>query len=146
MQNFPNQKSQTDARARHGKAKPNRGDFAPDLTIAASRLPYEQGSLKTGDRVMMQRYLFAVVAVLSVGISSGALPDGHAITPDGSVPYASDDPQPYETAMVGTREVCTTRRLVAGARTECRYEPLPTERPSSLKGICITAYGSRACY
>ena len=101
--------------------------------------------LKKGDLVMARNHLFAVVALVFIGIGmgSGALADGHAITPDGS---AADEPQPYATAMVGTRDVCTTRKLVAGSRTDCRYEALPAERPSSLKGICITAYGNRACY
>lgn len=97
---------------------------------------------------MARNHLFAVVTLvfIGIGIGSGAMADGHAITPDESVPYASDEPLPYATAMVGTRDVCTTRKLVAGSRTDCRYEALPAERPSSLKGICITAYGNRACY
>jgi hypothetical protein len=78
--------------------------------------------LKKGDLVMARNHLFAVVALVFIGIGSGAMADGHAIT------------------------VCTTRTLVAGSRTDCRYEALPAERPSSLKGICITAYGNRACY
>ncbi len=85
---------------------------------------------------MAQHHLLAIVAL--VFTTSGALADGHAITPDESLPYV--------TAMVGTREVCTTRKLVAGVRTECRDEALPVGRPSPLKGICITAYGNRACY
>ena len=94
---------------------------------------------------MARNHLFAVVALvfIGIGIGSGAMADGHVITPDGS---AADEPQPYATAMVGTRDVCTTRKLVAGSRTDCRYEALPAERPSSLKGICITAYGNRGCY
>jgi hypothetical protein len=85
---------------------------------------------------MAKHLFFAIIAL--VFITSGSLADGHAITPDESLPYA--------TAMVGTREVCTMRKLVAGVRTECRTEALPVERPSPLKGICITAYGNRVCY
>jgi hypothetical protein len=85
---------------------------------------------------MARHHLMAIVTL--VFITSGALADGHAIAPDESLPYV--------TAMVGTREVCTNRRLVAGDRMECRTEALPVERPSPLKGICITAYGTRTCY
>jgi hypothetical protein len=89
-----------------------------------------------GGRVMAKDLFFATIAL--VFITSGALGDGHAITPDESLPYA--------TVVVGTREICTTRKLVAGVRTECRTEALPVERPSLLKGICITSYGNRICY
>ena len=85
----------------------------------------------------MAKRLFIAITAL-VFITSGALADDHAITPDELLPYA--------TAMVGTHEVCTTRKLVACFRTDCRTEALPIERPSPLKGICITAYGNRACY
>ncbi len=94
---------------------------------------------------MAQHHLFAIVAL--VFIASGALADGHSVTSDESLQYAtSDELLPYATAMVGTREICTTRKLVAGVRTECRTEKLPVDQPSLLKGICITAYGNRACY
>ena len=85
---------------------------------------------------MGKRLVFATVAM--VFIASAALGDGHAITADEALPYA--------TAMVGTREICTTRELVAGVRTECRTEALPVDQPDPLKGICITAYGNRSCY
>jgi hypothetical protein len=68
----------------------------------------------------MAKQLFIAITAL-VFITSGALADDHAITPDELLPYA--------TAMVGTREVCTTRKLVAGFRTDCRTEALPVERP-----------------
>jgi hypothetical protein len=85
----------------------------------------------------MAKHLFFAIMAL-VFIIGGALADDHAITPDELLPYA--------TAMVGTREVCTIRKLFAGFRTECRTEALPNEQPSPIKGICITAYGNRACY
>ena len=85
----------------------------------------------------MARQLF--FATIAMGfIANAALADDHAIM--------SDDAQLYATAMVGTREVCTTRKLVAGIRTECRTEALPVDQPNPLKGICITAYGNRSCY
>lgn len=84
---------------------------------------------------MGRQFFFATIAV--VFIANAALAEGHAIMRDEA---------PYATAMVGTREVCTTRELVAGVRTECRTEALPVDQPSPLKGICITAYGNRSCY
>ena len=82
-----------------------------------------------------QLFFATIVMVLS---TNAALAEGHAIM--------TDEAQPYATAMVGTREVCTTRELVAGVRTECRTEALPVDQPNPLKGICITAYGNRSCY
>jgi hypothetical protein len=85
---------------------------------------------------MARRVFFATIAM--VFITNAALVDDHAIM--------ADEAQPYATAMVGTREICTTRESVAGIRTECRIEALPTDQPNPLKGICITAYGNRSCY
>jgi hypothetical protein len=48
----------------------------------------------------MAKQLFIAITAL-VFVTSGALADDHAITPDELLPYA--------TAMVATREVCTTR-------------------------------------
>ena len=85
---------------------------------------------------MGRKVFFAMIA--TAFFANAALADGHAIM--------GDEAQPYATAMVGTREVCTTRELVAGIRTECRIEALPVDQPNPLKGICITAYGNRSCY
>jgi len=85
----------------------------------------------------MSKFLFLSTIAL-VFTTSFALSDGHAVEADQSLPYA--------TAMVGTREICTTRKLIAGVRTECRTEALPDERLNPLKGICITSYGNRSCY
>ena len=85
---------------------------------------------------MGRQFFLATIAV--VFIANAALAEGHAIM--------GDEAQPYATAMVGTREVCTTSKLVAGVRTECRTEALPVDQPNPLKGICITAYGNRSCY
>ena len=84
---------------------------------------------------MAKQLFFATIAM--VFIANAALADDHAVMTEA---------QPYATAMVGTREVCTTRELVAGVRTECRTEALPVDQPNPLKGICITAYGNRSCY
>jgi hypothetical protein len=84
---------------------------------------------------MASQFFFAIAMVF---VANTALAEGHAIM--------GDEAQPYATAMVGTREVCTTRELVAGVRTECRTEALPVDQPNPLKGICITAYGNRTCY
>ncbi len=84
---------------------------------------------------MGRQVFFATIAM--VFVANAALAEGHAIM--------ADEAQPYATAMVGTREVCTTRKLVAGVRTECRTEAL-SDQPNPLKGICITAYGNRSCY
>jgi hypothetical protein len=85
----------------------------------------------------MGKYLlFSTIALFFT--TSMALGDSHAV--------GTDDSLAYRTAMVGTREICTTRKLIAGVRTECRTEALPVERPSPLKGICITSYGNRTCY
>jgi hypothetical protein len=85
---------------------------------------------------MGRQFFFATIAV--VFIADAALAEGHAIM--------GDEAQPYVTAMVGTRQICTTRELVAGVRTECRIEALPVDQPNPLKGICITEYGNRSCY
>jgi hypothetical protein len=85
---------------------------------------------------MAKQLFFATIAM--VFVADAALAEGHAIM--------GDQAQPYAIAMVGTREVCTTRELVAGVRTECRIEALPVDQPNPLKGICITAYGNRSCY
>ena len=85
---------------------------------------------------MARQFFFATNAV--VFIADAALAEGHAIM--------GDEAQPYATAMVGTRQICTTRELVAGVRTECRTEALPVDQPNPLKGICITEYGNRSCY
>jgi len=84
----------------------------------------------------MAKYYFFSTIVL-VFTTSVAFGGDHAIA-DGSLPYAA--------TLVGTREICTTRKLVAGVRTECRTEALPVERPNPLEGICITSYGNRNCY
>jgi hypothetical protein len=85
----------------------------------------------------MAKQLF--FATLVVGfVANAAWADDHAIN--------SGDQAPYSTAMVGTREICTTRKLVAGVRTECRSEAPPADQANPLKGICITAYGNRSCY
>jgi hypothetical protein len=85
----------------------------------------------------MGKQLFFATIVM-VFIANAALAEGHA--------SMGNEAQPYATAMVGTREVCTTRELVAGVRTECRIEALQVDQPNPLKGICITAYGNRSCY
>jgi len=85
---------------------------------------------------MGRQVFLATIAV--VFVADAALAEGHAIM--------GDEVPPYATAMVGTREICTTRELVAGIRTECRIEALPVDQPNPLKGICITEYGNRSCY
>jgi hypothetical protein len=85
---------------------------------------------------MARQLFFATIAM--VFVANTALGEDHAVMEDGA--------QPYATAMVGTREICTTRKLVAGIRTECRTEALPVDQANPLKGICITAYGNRSCY
>ena len=85
---------------------------------------------------MARRVFFATIAMIF--IADAAWADDHAIM--------SDEVQPYATAMVGTREICTTIKLVGGVRTECRTEALPVDQANPLKGICITAYGNRSCY
>jgi len=85
---------------------------------------------------MAKQLFFATIVMVS--IANAALAESHA--------SMGNEAQPYATAMVGTREVCTTRELVAGVRAECRIEALPVDQPNPLKGICITAYGNRSCY
>jgi len=86
---------------------------------------------------MARRVFFATIAMGFV--ASAAWAEGRAIN-------SGEEAQPHATAMVGTREICTTRKLVAGIRTECRTEAVPEDQPNPLKGICITAYGNRSCY
>jgi len=81
-------------------------------------------------------FLFSTIAL--VFAANIALGDSHAV--------GTDESLAYKTTLVGTREICTTRKLVAGVRTECRTEALPVDRPNPLKGICITSYGNRTCY
>jgi hypothetical protein len=86
----------------------------------------------------MGKHLF--FATIAMGfVANAAWAQGHAIN-------SGEEAQPYATAMVGTREICTTRKLVGGTRTDCRTEALPADQPNPLKGICITAYGNRSCY
>jgi hypothetical protein len=86
---------------------------------------------------MVRGVFFATIAM--VFTASAAWADDHAIN-------SGEEAQAYATAMVGTREICTTRKLVGGVRTECRTEALPADQANPLKGICITAYGNRSCY
>jgi hypothetical protein len=89
----------------------------------------------------MRKQLFLATIVMGF-IANAAWAQDHAIMAD----EMADEAPPYATAMIGTREICTTRELVGGVRTECRIEALPVDQPNPLKGICITAYGNRTCY